>query len=234
MYKDKKVLVVVPARGGSKGVKLKNIHLLAGKPLISYTADVALSTKLADLAIVSTDHQEIAEASKKYGLKVPFLRPENISGDRVSDWDVLHHALLACEQSEKTIYDVVVMLQPTSPFRTVGIVEACIQKLVDENLDSVWTVNTVDLKYHPLKLLKIADDGTFDYFDERGSQVIARQQLTPVYQRNGLAYAISRNCLLELKNIKGKRSGAVVTDIDYVNIDDLNDFKNAESLMGRL
>lgn len=114
MLKNKRILAVVPARGGSKGIPLKNIYPLAGKPLIEYTTDVLREMNWIDFATVSTDSKEIAYVAKEAGLNVPFMRPESISGDCIGDLDVLTHALDECERLNSCFYDVVVMLQPTS------------------------------------------------------------------------------------------------------------------------
>lgn len=231
MYKNKKILAVIPARGGSKGVPLKNIRPLAGKPLIAYTGEVVAALPEIDRAVVSTDHAEIARAAEACGLAAPFFRPESLSGDRIADWDVLDHALRACEELDGARYDLVVMLQPTSPLRRPAHVRACIEKLVDGGWDAVWTVSTTDIKFHPLKQLKLGEDGRMGYFDPAGSQIIARQQLQPVYHRNGVAYAITRDCLLEQKSILGARASAVVVDEELANIDTLEDFEKAERLV---
>jgi CMP-N,N'-diacetyllegionaminic acid synthase len=231
MLSGKRILVVVPARGGSKGVKLKNVHPLRGKPLIQWTGELIQQLPWVDRAVVSTDHVEIAEAAKRCGIDAPFYRPESLSGDRIGDWDVLQHALLECDKLDATTYDVVVMLQPTCPLRRPEHVTATVEKLASEDWDAVWTVSPTDLKYHPLKALTVGDDGRMDYFDPRGSGIIARQQLQPVYHRNGASYAIARRCLLEAKTIKGPRTGAVVVPGVMVSIDTLEDFEKVAAEM---
>jgi CMP-N-acetylneuraminic acid synthetase len=145
---------------------------------------------------------------------------------------VLKHALLTTEDIDNKRYDVVVMLQPTSPLRTASDVSATIHKLVDEDWDSVWTVSLTDSKAHPLKQLTITD-GELEYYDSAGANVIARQQMQPVYHRNGAAYALTRNCLLEQHALKGKRAGALVIDGDYVSIDTEFDIEIVEFYLDR-
>jgi CMP-N,N'-diacetyllegionaminic acid synthase len=123
---------------------------------------------------------------------------------------------------------VVVMLQPTSPLRRVEHVMAVLEKLIGENWDAVWTVSPTELKSHPLKQLTVGDNGTMDYYDPRGAIIFARQQLTPVYHRNGAAYAFTRECLLEQATIKGARTAAVILSEPMVSIDTLDDFAIAE------
>lgn len=230
MYKNKRLLAVVPARGGSKGVKLKNLHPLAGKPLLVHTAEVIEQIEYFDRAIVSTDHEQIAAVARENGLDIVH-RPEELSGDRIGDWDVLHHALQTAEKEDGRLYEFVVMLQPTSPLRQPEHVRATIEKAVDENWDAVWTVSPTDLKYHPLKALAIDESGAMDLFDERGKAIIARQQLKPIYHRNGVAYAVSRECILDQKSTQGKRWSAVVIEEPMVSIDTLEDFDKVEKFM---
>ncbi len=230
MLNGYKILVVVPARGGSKGVKLKNLRPLGGVPLVGLVGRVVQQLDYVDRAVVSTDHPEIAAAAVKYGLKAPFMRPETLSGDRIADWDVLNHALLTCEDMDHCRYDVVVMLQPTSPFRRPESVTKTVVRLIEGAYDAVWTVSETDSKAHPLKQLVLNGD-RLDYYDPAGAAIIARQQLNPVYHRNGVAYAISRECLVDKKSIKGTKTSYVVIDDLPVNIDTELDFKYAEFML---
>jgi len=233
MIENRRVLAMVPARGGSKGIPLKNLREVGGVPLVARAGTVAGQVAAIDRAVVSTDDERIAAAAEAAGLAAPFRRPEALSGDRIADWDVLNHALLAMEALDGTTYDIVLMLQPTSPSRTAAHVEATLRKLVDGNFDAVWTVSETDSKGHPLKQLVVGADGSMDYYDPRGGSIIARQQLTPVHHRNGIAYAITRQCLLEQKTIKGARTGAVIIDGPVANIDSELDLDWAEFLLAR-
>jgi CMP-N-acetylneuraminic acid synthetase len=225
------VLVVVPARGGSKRIKLKNIRPLKGVPLVALVGKVVKQLDYVDRAVVSTDHPEIAKIAKEAGLDVPFMRPESISGDMVSDWDVLHHALLATEACDNKTYEIIVMLQPTSPFRQPEHVTDTIKKLMDGNFDAVWTVSETDSKSHPSKQL-ILNGENIEYYDPvNGPNIIARQQLSPVYHLNGIAYAFTRDCLIKQRTKKGKKTSAVVVNGPIVNIDTDFDLKLAEIFM---
>ncbi len=221
-------MVVVPARGGSKGIPLKNISPLAGKPLIGYTGDVIQQLDYVDRAVVSTDHEQIAEIAQSYGIAAPFYRPETLSGDVIGDADVLHHALCEMEQQDDTRYDIVVMLQPTSPLRRPEHVTRSIETLLEGKYDAVWTVSETDSKGHPLKQLVISAEHTLEFYDPKGAAIIARQQLTPVYHRNGVAYVMTRECLLEKHSIKGEKTGSVVIDEFVANIDTEFDILLAE------
>jgi len=227
---DKRILVVVPARGGSKGVKLKNIRPLNGVPLVALVGQVVQQLDWVDRAVVSTDHPQIAKIAEEAGLDAPFLRPDELSGDIVADGPVLQHALLACEKIDQQRYDVVVMLQPTSPFRKPSHVTAAVTKLIEGGYDAVWTVSESDSKAHPLKQLVI-DGDRLDYYDPAGAKIIARQQLTPVYHRNGVAYVMVRKLVADHQAIKGARTSAVIIEDLLVNIDTELDFKLAEFMI---
>ena len=221
---------MVPARGGSKGVPLKNIKLLAGLPLIAHTSRVIQEVPRIDRAIVSTDHAEIARIATEYGLFFFGYRPDTLSGDRIGDLPVLQHALEQAEEADGCRYDIILMLQPTSPIRHPKDISACIDKLVVDGHDAVWTVSPIDLKFHPMKVLRL-NEGKLDLWDSRGHQIIARQQLEPLYYRNGICYAFTRDCLMETRSIYGTNAGACVIDHPFANIDTEVDFQSAEKLM---
>jgi CMP-N-acetylneuraminic acid synthetase len=119
------------------------------------------------------------------------------------------------------------MVQPTCPLRRPEHVTAAVEKLVHEDLDAVWTVTPSDLKLHPLKQLTLGE-GRLRFYDPAGAAIVARQQLVPVYHRNGAAYAIARACLLEQRALLGERSGAIVIQEEMISIDTLDDFEAVE------
>jgi CMP-N,N'-diacetyllegionaminic acid synthase len=230
MIAGQRVLAVVPARGGSKGIPLKNLRPVLGVPMVARVGDVVRSVPAIDRTVASTDHEGIARVAEAAGIAAPFRRPPDISGDRIGDWDVLVHALRETEQIDGVTYDIVVMLQPTSPLRRPEHVQAAIEMLVDGKWDAVWTVSETDSKNHPLKQLTI-DHGHLDYYDAEGKAVIARQQLNPVYHRNGVAYAITRDCLLNQRGIKGQRTGGLILEGHFVSIDTEWDIALVEFVM---
>jgi CMP-N,N'-diacetyllegionaminic acid synthase len=233
MLDGRRILAVIPARGGSKGIPLKNLAPVAGRPLLAWTADTVRALDWIDRAVVSTDHLVIRQAALDAGLHAPFMRPPELSGDRIGDLDVLTHALNATESDDGSRYDVIVMLQPTSPLRRPEQVTAAVKKLIDEAFDAVWTVTATDLKAHPLKQLVVDADGRMRYYDERGAAIVARQQLAPLYHRNGVAYAITRQCLLSQRSLLGTNGGAVVIEEPLVNIDTTDDLERADALLRR-
>jgi CMP-N,N'-diacetyllegionaminic acid synthase len=233
MIRDKQTLVVVPARGGSKGIPLKNLRPVLGIPMVARVGHVCRDLAWLDRAVVSTDHEEIRRVAEHSGLAAPFLRPENLSGDRIGDWDVLHHAVTECERLDGQVYDIVIMLQPTSPLRRPDHVTAAVNMLLDGGWDAVWTVSETDSKNHPSKQLALAEDRALDYYEPRGAQIIARQQLGSLYHRNGVAYVFTRQCLLEQRTTKGRRTGALLLDGHFISIDTEWDIELVEFVMAR-
>ena len=224
MISDLNILAVIPARGGSKGIPLKNLRKVGGVPMVKLASQVASSVEFIDRIVVSTDNEEIAQAAIEGGADAPFRRPEILSGDRISDTQVLAHALQEVERQDKKIYDIVVMLQPTSPLRTKQHIVDSIEMLVNDCYDSVWTVSETDVKFHPLKQLKIKNKA-LDYYDEKGKDIIARQQLEAVYHRNGIAYVLKRDVILDSKTIKGSNCGALICQGDFISIDTEKDLE---------
>jgi CMP-N,N'-diacetyllegionaminic acid synthase len=142
------VVAIILARGGSKGVPKKNIRELAGKPLLSYTVKAALDAKLVDRVIVSTDDEEIATVAKNCGAEVPFLRPADVSGDLATSEASLNHAIEWLEENEEYTVDILVYLQVTDPFRKKGMIDTCVQKLLDNpEIDSAFSAYPTHKKY---------------------------------------------------------------------------------------
>ncbi len=231
MIGDNRILAVCPARGGSKGIALKNLVPFMGVPLVARVGQLVAQLPMIDRAVVSTDHAEIARVAQESGLDAPFRRTQSLSGDRVGDAPVLVHALEETERRDGVRYDIVLMLQPTSPLRRPEHVRATLEMLVAGDWDAVWTVSATDSKSHPLKQLTVRD-GALGYYDPAGAAIVARQQLEPVYHRNGVAYAIRRQCLTE-HGTKGPRTGALVLDEQLVSIDTLWDVALAELVQRR-
>jgi CMP-N-acetylneuraminic acid synthetase len=223
---------VVPARGGSKGIPLKNIQTVRGIPMIARVAKLLSGLDFIDYALVSTDSEQIIAVAAEFGLQAPFRRPKNLSGDAVSDYQVLIHALVESEYINEVKYDLVIMLQPTSPLRRAHHIVEALDHFINGNYDAVWSVSMSDPKNHPLKQL-VVDGETLDYYDEAGSSIVARQQLEPLFQRNGIVYVISRACLLDHGTIKGDCTGAYVVSEPSISIDTTDDIDYVEFLMGK-
>lgn len=232
MFDGSRVLAIIPARGGSKGIPKKNIAPLAGKPLISYTTELTQNLPWLDATVVSTDSEEVAEvATQTPGVEV-IWRPEELSGDRIGDHPVLRHALLAQEEETGERYDVVLMLQPTSPLRTVNDVESCITTLQDGDWDAVWSVSITELTYHPKKQLALSPDGKLGFVIPGSHEIVARQDLEPVFHRNGVCYAFTRDFLVNSDSTYSEaQTSAVVTPGVHISIDTPEDLAAAEKII---
>ena len=187
MKEQPKVLAIIPARGGSKGVKGKNIAPLNGVPLIGYTIQAAQGSRLLTRTIVSTDSELIAGIARSLGGDVPFLRPEEFATDTSPTAPVVLHAIDFLEQQGET-YDYVALLQPTSPLRTTEDIDTAIQLLTDHSeAQSVVSVAKLD-DPHPMKVQKISVEGYLLPFIDGAPRQVRRQDLPPVYRWNGVIY----------------------------------------------
>jgi CMP-N-acetylneuraminic acid synthetase len=201
---QEKILAVIPARGGSKGVPRKNIRLLCGKPLIAYTIETALAARhLLYRVIVSTDDDEITTVALEYGAEVPFLRPAELSGDEVPTLPVLQHAVNFVEKMNQIILDWVLVLQPTAPFRTVEDIEASIALAMEGGCDSVISVVRV-FSVHPILMKRIEENRLLPYCLEEKEGIRRQDYQPPAYMRNGAIYLTRRHVLMELSSIWGE------------------------------
>ena len=232
MFNGSRVLAIIPARGGSKGIPKKNIAAVAGKPLISYTTELTQTLAWIDSTVVSTDSEEIAEvATQTPGVGVVW-RPEELSGDRIGDHPVLRHALLAQEDQTGEHYDIVLMLQPTSPLRTVDDIEGCITQIREGDWDAVWSVSETELTYHPRKQLALSPEGKLDFVIPGGHAIVARQELEPVFHRNGVCYAFARDFLVGSESTYSEaKTSAVVTPGAHISIDTPEDLAAVEKII---
>ena len=230
MYLNKNILIVIPARGGSKGVPLKNIHPLGGKPLINWTLDFVKELNIDVRTFISTDSREIAKVVESENFEVPFLRPKEISGDKATDIQVLEHAIKEIEKYDAKQYDIVLLLQPTCPFRKKEYIVNVLELIINGNYDSVWTVNETDLKFHPTKQL-LLDKGLLKYILQEGNKIPVRQDLSPTYHVNGVAYALTRDCILNLNSRMGNKSAPLIIKDKLINIDTYDDFLLAEKYL---
>lgn len=232
MLLGKKILAVVPARSGSKGIPDKNICSLAGTSLIGWAGICLSKLDWIDSKILSTDSAEYANEGVKFGLSAPFLRPKHLSTDTAGAVETITHALLEAEKYYSLHFDIVLIIEPTSPLRTAEDIENAALLLVKAKADSVVCVSELSMKAHPLKVLKVVDDKLM-FYDEKGSSITARQSLEGLYWRNGVCYALTRDCLLENKKIFTENSRPLVIKREIVNIDEPIDLEWAEFLIQR-
>jgi CMP-N,N'-diacetyllegionaminic acid synthase len=201
-----KILALIPARSGSKSVPHKNIRLVAGKPLLAYSIEHALASKLVNRVIVSTDSPEYAEIARQYGAEVPFLRPAGISGDTSTDLEVFTHALDWLAANEGYVPDICVHLRPTCPVRKIDDIDKIIRTLLeDPAVDSVRTV--VPAPDTPYKMWHLGDDGRLSMVvstEIPDAYNLPRQVLPPVYLQNGCIDAVRTGVITEKKSMTGQ------------------------------
>lgn len=230
---EKKILGAITARGGSKGIPKKNIRPLGGKPLLAYTIESAKQSQLITHLIVSTEDEEIAAVARGYGALVPFMRPVELAGDDVHHLPVLQHAVKTMEEQLGVVFDYVVKLQPTSPFRTVEDIDGTIRLLAETDADSAVTVVEVD-ENHPLKMKKIENGRLMPYcFPE--PEGIPRQFLPKVYKRNAAVYVLKRDNLLLKNREYGDDVAAYLMPAERsIDIDNEFDWLKAEHMLEKL
>lgn len=230
MFKKKKILALIPARGGSKGIKNKNLKRINGKPLIYYTINFINKLRFVDLKVVSSDKDEILNYAQKNGFRA-FRRNKKLSGDKVSDYQVIQSILNSNNNyTDIKKFDYLIYLQPTSPIRKSSDLKDALTKLIKLNYDAVWSVSEIDKKYHPLKVFNI-ENNKLKLFSEKGKKIIARQQLKKAYIRNGVFYIFSIKKIMKTKSIYIKKTLPYIIKRDVINIDTLKDFENAKKML---
>ncbi len=229
MYKNKKILALIPARGGSKRLPYKNVRPLLGKPLIAWTIEEAKKSKYLDRVIVSTDSEEITEISAKYGAETPFLRPKELATDEVQGIDVVLHAINWFRNIGE-LYDLLILLQPTSPLRAPEDIDKAIKLLFLKNARAVISVSKVT--HHPYWVNTLPDDGCMRDFIRKEAVNNNRQQVPDFYALNGAIYVAFCNYILERKSFHGQGTFAyIMPEGRSVDIDSEGDFKLAEIFM---
>ena len=225
------VLGVIPARGGSKSIKHKNLAMIGGRPLIEYTIRQAFEASRLDEVIVSTDSEEIAKVALALGAEAPFIRPAHLATDSATSFDVMLHALELMEQRLGRIFGAVVMLQPTTPFRPNGLIDEAVGRLAMSDLDSIVSVVEVGAN-HPHRMYVIDESKLLSPIIQGiNDPMIARQLLPKTYIRSGDIYVTRRDCLIKQRSLLGQRSGGlVIPDDASLNIDSLRDLEFARYL----
>lgn len=232
MDRTQKVLAVIPARGGSKGVPRKNIRSVCGRPLITYTIEHARAAQhLFYRIIVSTDDEEIATVARAYGAEVPFLRPANLARDESPMIPMLQHAVDFIEKQDGVRMDWICLLQPTEPFRTVSDIEQCLRLGFAGGCDSVITVVRV-FATHPILMKRIEDDVLLPFCVEEREGTRRQDYQPAAYMRNGSIYLSRRDVLMEQGSIWGQTIRPYVMPLERsVSIDTELDLKLAELMM---
>jgi CMP-N-acetylneuraminic acid synthetase len=226
-----RVLGVITARGGSKGVPRKNLRLLGGKPLFVWTADAARKATRLTRVIASTDDDAIAAVARDSGIEVPFLRPAELATDTAPTLPVLQHAVAALEAAGD-VFDAVCLLQPTNPLRTADTIDACIDLLARSGADSVVTTLPVPAEHNPHWVYFQDGDGSLQIATGEKTPIPRRQDLPPAFHREGSVYVTRRSVLMERASLYGTRLvGYPLDPARCVNIDTPDDFERAEALL---
>lgn len=227
-----KVLGLIPARMGSKGVPGKNMKLLGGTPLLQYTIESALQSELLDTIFVSTDCPDTARFAKCFnGITTPFMRPAHLAADHTPMIDVVTHALDYAQRSGYR-FEYILLLQPTCPFRTPGIIDDTIRHIVRQQADSLITVRKIPDAFNPFWAYTFHDNG-FEHAIPRTDQrtVTRRQDLPATYHRDGEIYITSASLIRKGLITGGKLAGWLNDNQFAVNIDTPADWAQAEKLL---
>jgi N-acylneuraminate cytidylyltransferase len=231
-----KVLGVITARGGSKGLPGKNLRPLGGKPLIAHTIDTARESKAFDRVILSTDDEAIAAAGRSRGCDVPFMRPADLARDETPHLPVLQHAVEWLRGHERYEPDAVMILQPTSPLRRAGDICEAVALLERSGADSVVSVSEVPAHYNPMRTLRIDDRGVASLFvsgEPVRRRINRRQDMPAAWTMNGAIYLFRTTVLTGLHgaepSLYGERTAAYVMPGEFgISIDSLDDWNLVE------
>ncbi len=225
-----RVLALVPARGGSKGLPDKNIRPLAGRSLLEYAAQAATASRVIDRAVLSTDSDRIAAEGRRVGLEVPFIRPAELARDDTPMLPVIEHALASLEESGWTA-EIIVLLQPTSPLRTADHIRRAVQELRDSGADSVVSVLELPQHFSPDYVMRM-DGGRLVPFLPEGTRVTRRQDARPAFVRDGTIYAFWRRTVRDAGSIYGAHCRPLIVPArESMTIDTPDDWEEAERRM---
>ena len=229
------ILAIITARGGSKGIKNKNLYPLNGKPLIYYTINSAIKSRFLKNIVLSTDSLRIKNYVKKFKqIDIPFLRPKRLAGDNALTLPVLKYTLLKYEKIIKKKFDYVLLLQPTCPLRSSYDIDTAIELLLKKKVDSVISVTDVGAN-HPLRMKKILPNGKLSNFikQKKIDNMMPRQALPKAYIRNGAIYITSRKLIM--KNFISSKDTIAYSmpEERSINIDGLSDITLAKSFISK-
>jgi len=228
MFEHKKILAVITARGGSKGVPRKNIRKIADKPLIVWTIEEADKSNYLDKVILSSEDDEIINIAIKSGCDVPFIRPKILSGDNIAAVEVALHAIETLSEN----YDYVVQLQPTSPLRIAEDIDACIKLCAESKAPAC--VSVAEVEKHPFWMYKILGDGKLKSFSDEGAETSQRQGLPELYALNGAIYVAQTEWFVKKKKfITSETLGFRMPKERSLDIDTEFDFMLGDFLLRR-
>lgn len=224
-----KILGLIPARGGSKGIPGKNIKVLGHQPLIAYPINDGLNAKYLNRVVVNTDSEEIAEVARNLGAEVPFIRPKELAMDNTPSIDVVLNSIEFFEQ-KGDFFDAICLLQPTSPFKPKGFIDACIQKFQNSNADSLISVLEVPHEYNPHWTFEMGLEGNLSIATGEQTLIPRRQELPRAFHRDGSVYISKVSLIKERKVLVGGKTVGIVSNKSYyANLDTLEDWQKAET-----
>ena len=227
-----RILGIIPARGGSVGIKNKNIKKLNGKPLIQYTIEQSKKSKLLTKTIVSTDSEKISKIAYSLGANVPFKRPKNLSTSSASSVDVIKHCL-EFFQKKGEYFNAICLLQPTSPYRPKNSIDDAIKKFILSKKDSLISIRKIPEHYNPNWIFK-QDNGFLKRYENK-PMISRRQDLQSLYHRDGAIYITKSELILKKRKLVSEFSvGFEIKSPILINIDNIDDWRNAENFINRL
>ncbi len=225
-----KYVVLICARGGSKGLPGKNIRPLNGVPLIGWSIKIAKELDNISRIIVSTDSTDIAQIAKEFGAEIPFIRPDHLSQDDSPEWLVWRHAINHLVENDGEMIDALVVLPVTAPLRSIDDVKKCIDLFESENVDSVITVS--EASRSPYFNMIVDKNGFSELVIPPESQIIRRQDAPEVFDMTTVAYVVGANFVNRHNGIfEGRIKSVVIPQERAIDIDNLIDFKVAECLL---
>ena len=230
MLEEKKLLALIPARGGSKRLPDKNVANVYGKPMIEWTITAAKTSKYIDSVIVSTDDKNIADLSVRAGARVPFMRPPSISTDTATSLDVIDHTLRALSQIGDD-YEYLVLLQPTSPLRTVKHIDECAEAFSNKKIDSIVSVVRID--YPPEWNYRIDENLQMTLDIAHSDENLRSQDYPKLYRPNGAIYLIRISVYREFRSLypTGRVFAYEMNKIESIDVDDKNDLLLVRAVM---
>jgi CMP-N,N'-diacetyllegionaminic acid synthase len=230
MTTNLKILAIIPARGGSKGLPGKNIRILNGKPLIAYSIEEAKKSKYIDRVILSTDSQEIIDACKPYDIEVPFIRPIELATDNALAVDNYEYTLNRMKDEFNYDADVLVVLQPTSPLRTVEDIDKAIEIYINKKGDSVVSVCELP---HPIeRVRKLTEDGKIRNYSDKKIVLKNRQDYEKLFVPNGVVFVLNVDLFLKHKTYYFDNTYAyIMSKKQSIDVDDILDFSLIELII---
>lgn len=223
------ILGTICARGGSKGVKNKNIRDLAGKPLIAHTVEYFKQWGKADKIVCSTDSEKIAEIAKKYGAEIPCMRPKELAADDTFKLDVLKHIVKFCEDEDGFEYDIIVDLDPTAPLRKKKYLDEAFKKFVENNVNNLYSVTRA--RKNPYFNMVELDEKGYAHLCKK-SNVVRRQDAQAVYEMNASIYIYKRDFLMKTNTLHSNKTIIYeMPDVASTDIDSEIDFQYVEFLL---